>query len=129
MPKRYCEQCSPPSTTAGFLTSVDFSARLGLHPHTFGNAIVTPFEKLDLDQLTNNPLSDIANIIHDLTRSILSDEATKLGSWIAAQPHNTFICHDFAYGPDSFIMSAWHRFPLYSGAELDVPATSACPTL
>jgi hypothetical protein len=78
-------------------------------------------------KLAQAPLWEIAKIIAISIRHISVDETRKLGSWIAAQPKKSHIKLDFPCTPTSFIATGWHRFPLYSGAELDVTPTFASP--
>ncbi|KAH8807360.1 transferase [Xylogone sp. PMI_703] len=114
-------------SSSAFGTVVSFVPHLGLHPRSFANMVVTPFVVLDSTKLAQAPLWEISKTISDQIRDVSEDEVRKLGSWIAAQPKKSHIHLDFPSTRTSFIASGWHRFPLYSGAELDVAPTFASP--
>ncbi|OJJ04193.1 hypothetical protein ASPVEDRAFT_43655 [Aspergillus versicolor CBS 583.65] len=114
-------------SSSAFGTSVNFVPHLGLPQRSFGNTLVTPVIELQSMKLAQAPLWEIAKIIAISIRHISVDETQKLGSWIAAQPKKAHIKLDFPCTPASFIATGWHRFPLYSGAELDVTPTFASP--
>lgn len=114
-------------SSSAFGTSVNFVPHLGLPPRSFGNTVVTPVVKLDSEELAQAPLWKIADIINSRIRHVSAEETHKLGSWIAAQPTKSHIQLDFPCTPASFIATGWHRFPLYSGADLDVAPTFASP--
>ncbi|KAL4921400.1 transferase [Aspergillus aurantiobrunneus] len=112
-----------------FGTSVDFVPHLGLAPRSFGNIVVTPVVKLDSKELAQASLWKIADIINGHIRHVFAEETHKLGSWIAAQATKSHIQLDFPWIANSFIATGWHRFPLYSGADLDVAPIFASPVL
>jgi hypothetical protein len=115
--------------SSAFGTSVNFVPHLGLPPRSFGNTIVTPVVELESQELSQAPLWKIADIINNRIRHISAEETHKLGSWIAAQPKKSHIQLRFPCTPASFIATGWHRFPLYSGADLDVSPVFASPVL
>ncbi|OGM49934.1 hypothetical protein ABOM_001582 [Aspergillus bombycis] len=114
-------------SSSAFGTSVNFVPHLGLPERSFGNTVVTPVVELESTKLAHSPFWEIAKIISNLTRHVSVNEVHKIGSWIAAQPKKSLIQLDFPVTPASFISTGWHRFPLYSGAELDVAPTFASP--
>ncbi|KAH7350094.1 transferase family-domain-containing protein [Plectosphaerella cucumerina] len=113
--------------TSTFGTSVDFCKHFDLPERSFGNTIITPVMELSSVVLETSPLWDIASAINDIVRHVSEDETRKLGKWIAAQPHKEQIKFDLKVTPYSFIATSWHRFPLYSGAELDVAPIFSSP--
>lgn len=115
--------------SSAFGTSVNFVPHLGLPPRSFGNTIVTPVVELESKELAQAPLWKIADIINDRIRHVSAEEVHKLGNWIAAQPKKSHIQLDFPVTAASFIATGWHRFPLYSGADLDVAPIFASPVL
>ncbi|RAH81393.1 hypothetical protein BO86DRAFT_273235, partial [Aspergillus japonicus CBS 114.51] len=103
-----------------FGTSVSFVPHLGLPERVFGNTVVTPVIELDSPALTQRPLWEIAAMINDRIRHVSAEEVHKLGKWIAAQPDTSRIqLHFPVTAAAPFIATGWHRFPLYSGAEMD----------
>ncbi|KAI1123501.1 transferase [Nemania abortiva] len=118
---------SPVFSNSTLGTSVNFVPHFGLPERTIGNTVVTPVISLDSTKLAEAPLWEIATIISGIVRHVSVDETHKLGRWVAAQPKKSHISLNFAVTPTSFISTGWHRFPLYSGAEFDVPPTFASP--
>ncbi|KAL3490345.1 transferase [Aspergillus germanicus] len=110
-----------------FGTSVDFAPHLGLPPRSFGNTVITPVIKLESTKLADAPLWEIAELINSRVRHVSAEETQKLGKWIAAQPKKSQIHVGFQPTPAAFIATGWHRFPLYTGAELDGPPVFASP--
>ncbi|KAJ0419174.1 transferase family-domain-containing protein [Aspergillus carlsbadensis] len=119
------EKAALSSPTLG--TSVDFVPHLGLSPRTFGNTVTTPVINLSSTTLARAPLWEIADLISSRVRHVSADEVHKLGTWIAAHPRKSQIQLNFQPSPAAFIATGWHRFPLYSGAELDRPPVFASP--
>jgi transferase family protein len=113
--------------TSSFGTSVDFCKHFDLPERSFGNTIITPVMELTSVVLETSPLWDIASAINDIVRHVSEDETHKLGKWIAAQSRKEQIRFDLKVTPYSFIATSWHRFPLYSGAELDVAPIFSSP--
>lgn len=109
-------------------TSVDFTRHFGLPKQSFSNTFVSRVVELDSTKLEQARLWEITKIIKDLVRHVPLDETRKLGSWIAAQPKKSGIQLGFNFNtPTLLITIGWHSFPLYSGAELDVPPAFATP--
>jgi hypothetical protein len=96
-------------------------------PRSFGNTVITPVIKLESTKLTHAPLWEITELINSRVRHVSAEETYKLGYWIAAVPKKSQIHIGFQPTPAAFIATGWHRFPLYSGAELDGPPTFASP--
>lgn len=109
-------------------TSVDFTSHFGLHERLVGNTAVSRVVELDSSKLEAARLWDISKIVNDLVRHVPLDETRRLGNWVAAQPKKSDIQLDFNFDtPTMLITTGWHRFPLYSGAELDIAPTFATP--
>ncbi|KAH7211466.1 transferase [Fusarium oxysporum] len=122
-----CTKQAPICSSSTFGTSVSFVPHLGLPRRLFGNTVVTPIITLDSTKLAQAPLWEVTEIINGLVRHVSEDEVDKLGTWIAAQPKKSRIQFSFQVTPTSFIATGWHRFPLWSGAELEVPPIFASP--
>ncbi|BCR91479.1 uncharacterized protein ACHE_70322S [Aspergillus chevalieri] len=78
-------------------------------------------------ELAQVPLWKIADIINGRIRHVSAEETYKLGRWIAAQSKKSHVQLNFPCTPASFIATGWHRFPLYSGTDLDVAPIFASP--
>lgn len=111
-----------------FLTSINYSSKLDFPPKYFPNAVITPFAEVPSSELAQEPLWRVAEVIHGLIHSTTPDQTRQLCSWIAGQPDKNRIRHEFPFGNASFITSAWHKYPLYSGAELDVAPVFVSPS-
>ncbi|RTE73706.1 hypothetical protein BHE90_011844 [Fusarium euwallaceae] len=114
--------------TPSFLTSINYSSKLGFPPKYFPNAVITPFTEIPSSELAEEPLWRVAEVIHGTIHSTTPDQTRELCFWIAAQPYKNRICHEFPISNASFITSAWHKYPLYSGAELDVAPVFVSPS-
>ncbi|RMJ09822.1 hypothetical protein CDV36_010528 [Fusarium kuroshium] len=114
--------------TPSFLTSINYSSKLSLPPKYFPNAVITPFTKIPSSELTEEPLWRVAEVIHGTIHSTTPDQTRELCLWISAQPYKNRIHHEFPFSNASFITDAWHKYPLYSGAELDVAPVFVSPS-
>ena len=88
----------------------------------FPNAVLPCVNTLPSSSLANLPLWRVAQELHGWVRAITPADARRLAAWTAAQENKLAVKHHFPYDRWAFIASAWHTFPLYSGAELDGPA-------
>ncbi|RSL50398.1 hypothetical protein CEP54_011964 [Fusarium duplospermum] len=114
--------------TPSFLTSIKYSSKLGFPPKYFPNAVITPFVEIPSSELAQEPLWRVAEVIHGLIHSTTPDQTRELCVWIAGQPDKNRIRHEFPFGNASFITSAWHKYPLYNSAELDVAPVFVSPS-
>lgn len=108
-----------------FLKIVNFAPILKLPPRFFPSSIVTPFLQISSGELTNKPLWYVSSAIDNLVHPASAEDVRRLGLWIAAQPHMRDIRFNFPFSAFSFMTSAWNKFPLYSGTELDAPPVFA----
>ncbi|KAJ4252918.1 hypothetical protein NW762_010824 [Fusarium torreyae] len=109
-----------------FFTSVDFSSKIGLPQPYFPSAVVTPSVQLSVSELVDAPLWRIAKAIHDTTRAVSPEKVRDLGNWIIVQPRKQDIRQTTPFGTNSLITTAWNKFSLYTGADMEVPPTIAC---
>lgn len=109
-------------------TSVDFTSHFCLHKGIVGNTAVSRVVELDSSKLEAVRLWEISKIVNNMVRHVSLDDERRLGNWVAAQPKKSDIQLDFNFDtPTMLITTGWHRFPLYSGAKLDVAPTFATP--
>ncbi|KAF4968639.1 hypothetical protein FSARC_4014 [Fusarium sarcochroum] len=109
-----------------FFTSVDFSSKIGLPQPYFPSAVITPSVQLSASELVDAPLWRIAKAIHDTTRAVSAEQVRDLANWVIAQPRKQDIRQTASFGTNSLITTAWNKFSLYAGADLEVPPTIAC---
>jgi Ni/Fe-hydrogenase subunit HybB-like protein len=100
---------------------------MGLLPKFFPNAVTTPFFEISSEALSKMPLWEVAQHIQRVVRVDPADDVRKLADWVAALPDKSVIRHTFPFSQMSFITSGWHRFPLWTGSELDVFPALASP--
>jgi hypothetical protein len=96
-----------------FLTSVNWRQRFGLSSHYFPNAVFAPFMTCTHEQLTEAPLSSVARMVHQLSRSLSQQDANDLLQWIASAPDKSLITNGCYVGDGSFLLSQWSKFGAY----------------
>lgn len=118
----------PPSSSddipRGFLTSINLRHpdRLNLPPRYFPNAAFATFTTLPHDVLANGPLWQVAQTIHDLTRSVVPQEVAQDLRWIVAQPDKRRVKPAWVSGLGSFIVTQGPKFGVYGSGDFDVDA-------
>ncbi|KAI8200121.1 hypothetical protein K4K54_003240 [Colletotrichum sp. SAR 10_86] len=117
----------------GFWGSIDTRdpSRLGLGSRYFGNASLSILTRLDHSILADGELWQVAEVIHNLVRSMNKTNMENITKWFAAQPDKSRLKMDFDFGTGNFVVSQWSRHEMYSGVdfETDVDGNPVGPAL
>lgn len=121
----------------GFRGSVDTRdpSRLGLGSRYFGNASLSILTHIEHSILAEGELWQVAEVIHNLVRSMGQANMERITKWFAAQPDKSRLKMDFDFGTGNFVVSQWSRHEMYSGVDFEtdldghpvVPALVAPP--
>lgn len=98
-----------------YFTAVNVRTRLGLPERYFPMATLDPYHEFDSDMLLNAPLSEIASVLHKLTRSFTASDARQTVEWLAA---NSGAHHRFRFGNGGLMVTKWSGFGLF-GVEFE----------
>ncbi|KAF4835542.1 Spermidine hydroxycinnamoyl transferase [Colletotrichum tropicale] len=116
----------PPSSSAsqlrqGFWGSIDTrdQSRLNLGSRYFGNASLNILTRFQHSTLADGELWEVAEVVHDLVRSMDKARMEKTTKWFAAQPDKSRIKLDFDFGPGNFTVSQWSKHDMYSGVDFE----------
>ncbi|KAF4843229.1 Shikimate O-hydroxycinnamoyltransferase [Colletotrichum siamense] len=116
----------PPSSAAsqlrrGFWSSIDTrdQSRLNLGSRYFGDASLNILTRFQHSTLADGELWEVAEVVHDLVRSMDKARMEKTTKWFAAQPDKSRIKLDFDFGPDNFTVSQWSKHDMYSGVDFE----------
>ncbi|EQB51929.1 transferase [Colletotrichum gloeosporioides Cg-14] len=119
-------QGGPPSSAAselrqGFWGSIDTRdpSRLNLGSRYFGNASLNILTRFQHSTLADGELWEVAEVIHDLVRSMDRTRMEKTTKWFAAQPDKSRVKLDFDFGTGNFTVSQWSKHDMYSGVDFE----------
>ncbi|KAH0433354.1 transferase [Colletotrichum camelliae] len=119
-------QGMPPSSAAsqlrqGFWGSINTRdpSRLNLGSRYFGNASLNILTRFQHSILADGELWEVAEVIHDLVRSMDKPRMEKTTKWFAAQPDKSRVKMDFDFGTGNFTVSQWSRHDMYSGVDFE----------
>ena len=124
-----CEYQRELFSESPFTSNIALLGHLSLSPRTFGNTVISPFVNPSTMTLIAQSSTQTADLVSTMIKSVSKEEAYATGLWIAAQAQTSAsaIRFRFPVKESSLITTGWHRFPMYSGAGLDVLPTLASP--
>ncbi|GLJ25669.1 hypothetical protein SUGI_0491680 [Cryptomeria japonica] len=94
---------------------IDGRACLNIHPSYFGNAIAMPFKESYAEQILEEPLSKIAEIVHNVIGESLNSEYFRsIVDWVEVKRPSVILARVYAKEVSAVVVSSGVRIPLYN---------------